>query len=61
MYRPQLERYLRAVFFSSTELATDAQVHAFREKDEMPKISFTRLAESAMRQQSSSQVVQGRH
>jgi len=37
MFRPQLERYMRAVFFGSSVLSTDAEVLAFFENDEMPK------------------------
>jgi len=37
MFRPQLERYMRAVLFGSPNLTDDDEVHAFREEDEMPR------------------------
>ncbi|OOG47477.1 hypothetical protein B0E52_03615 [Rhodanobacter sp. C06] len=37
MYRPQLERYLRAIFFGSPALTTDDEVHGFLENDRMPR------------------------
>lgn len=54
MYRPQLERYLRAVFFGSSVLTTDNEVHDFLENDRMPsrptpgskEIGFVALADA---------------
>lgn len=46
MYRPQLERYLRAVFYGSPALTTDAAVHDFLENDRM-QLSFDDLANAA--------------
>jgi hypothetical protein len=39
MFRPQLERYMRAVLFGSAALTSDVEVHEFFESDKMPKRS----------------------
>jgi hypothetical protein len=45
MFRPQLERYLRAVYFGSPKLATDAQLRAFVDDDKID-IYFEPLAKA---------------
>lgn len=45
MFRPQLERYLRAVYFGSPKLSTDAQFKAFVEEDKIA-IGFDDLAKA---------------
>jgi hypothetical protein len=45
MFRPQLERYFRAVYFGSPKLATDAQLKAFVEDDKMD-VYFEPLAKA---------------
>lgn len=46
MFRPQLERYLRAVYFASPNLTTDKQVVAFLDHDKI-SIPFDDLAKRA--------------
>ncbi len=45
MFRPQLERYLRAVYFASPNLTTDEQVRAFLDEDKF-KVQFDDLTKS---------------
>jgi hypothetical protein len=45
MFRPQLERYLRAIYFGSPKLSTDKQLKAFIEDDKIA-ISFDDLAKA---------------
>lgn len=45
MLRPQLERYLRAIYFASPNLTTDSEVRAFLDDDEI-SVSFRKLTES---------------
>ncbi|GGA40857.1 hypothetical protein [Dyella nitratireducens] len=44
LFRPQLERYMRAIYFGSPHLTTDEQVRAFLEDDKI-SITFDHLAE----------------
>ena len=46
LFRPQLERYLRAVYFGSPILTTDEQVHAFLDDDKID-IAFGPLVTKA--------------